>query len=310
MSDSPRRVPTRPTGPPLDGDFIYIEDEHRLSYGAGEELEDIPKMSEVTGGGGGGLLPANNLSDVEDVTESRTNLGLNTAATQPASAFDAAGAADAALTAANAYTDQQIAGVEGGGLPAGDLHVTGKVICPAVFGPHLVSEGDEDTGWGRRSNSVLSAYVDGQEVLRVGPSVRAIGQYDLTGPFNADVSSGFSFEQLILSTSNATTETAGNLIPLNCRIEAIMVRVLTAISGPTSIDIKVSGGNDFVEIGTADPTLSNFAAGSTYVLVPSAFADQFNSTPKKLTITATGGTPTAGEIRLVVFHRRLTPSTA
>jgi hypothetical protein len=53
----------------------------------------------------GALMAANNLSDLPNLASARTNLGLGSAATQPVTAFDGAGAAAAAQAAAIAASD-------------------------------------------------------------------------------------------------------------------------------------------------------------------------------------------------------------
>ena len=57
----------------------------------------------------GGLLAANNLSDLNSAPAARTNLGLGTAATQASSAFDAAGAAVTAQSNAESFATSAVA---------------------------------------------------------------------------------------------------------------------------------------------------------------------------------------------------------
>jgi hypothetical protein len=56
------------------------------------------ELGTVSGGGVGALVATNNLSDLASASAARTNLGLGTAATQPATAFDASGVATAAVS--------------------------------------------------------------------------------------------------------------------------------------------------------------------------------------------------------------------
>jgi hypothetical protein len=86
-----------------------------ISLPAANPTADLAALAPVGSSSGSGgssglaLLIANNLSDLESPAVARTNLGLGSAATEPASAFDAAGAAASAQSAAETYAGQQVA---------------------------------------------------------------------------------------------------------------------------------------------------------------------------------------------------------
>jgi hypothetical protein len=76
---------------------LYITTTAHTSSG----VFDATKFTAVQGAAQTGvLLSANNLSDLQSASTSRNNLGLGSAATQPISAFDPAGSAALALSAA------------------------------------------------------------------------------------------------------------------------------------------------------------------------------------------------------------------
>lgn len=91
--------------------------------------------------GAGALLAANNLADLTDATAARASLGLGTAATQPSSAFDAAGSAATAQSAAvaSAATDAttKAGTAQANAISAAAADATAKVAAhTAATDPH------------------------------------------------------------------------------------------------------------------------------------------------------------------------------
>lgn len=72
------------------------------AYSRGDHSHGTPTAPTLAGLGG--LAKASNLSDLPSVSAARTNLGLGTAATQPSSAFDAAGAASSVASSLATHT--------------------------------------------------------------------------------------------------------------------------------------------------------------------------------------------------------------
>ena len=119
----------------------------------------------------------------------------------------------------------------------------------------------------------------------------------------------FSSENLALSTSGTTTDTSASLVPANSYIKWITYRISTTITTATAFTVKVKGGNSFSTIGTATTSQSTLTSGTRVVLVPSAYADQYNSAAAKLTVDTTG-TPGAGAMRLTVLACAVTAPTS
>jgi hypothetical protein len=71
----------------------------------------------------------------------------------------------------------------------------------------------------------------------------------------------------------------------------------------------VADGNAFSMIGTATTSLTTLTSGTTYVLVPSAYADEFNASATTLTVT-TNVNPGAGALRIITVYETFTPPTS
>ena len=90
-------------------------------------------------------------------------------------------------------------------------------------------------------------------------------------------------------------------IPANCIVLAVGARVLTTITGATSYEVGVAG--NLSQFGSA---LSTAAGSTNYGLIgPTAFY-----TATTLTITATGGSFSAGQVRLSISYLLANPSAA
>jgi hypothetical protein len=186
-----------------------------------------------------------------------------------------------------------------------------KYIAPAVLNTGgLFFAGDTTTGYSWRSANILAIVNNNQESVRISTTSFALQSrtLDQNGANGTQIISNIgSGELLTLNTGGTTTTTAGNLAPANAIIEAILIRVITAITTAANFAVRVTGASaDFVMIGTATSSLTNLVAGATYVLVPSVFADMFNDTATTLTVT-TNVNPGAGAVRLFVVYKQLVP---
>lgn len=132
----------------------------------------------------------------------------------------------------------------------------------------------------------------------------------ITGATNGGMQNcAYSTELLTLSTGGATTDTSASLAPATSRVEAITYRITTTITTATAFTVKVKAGNSFCSVGTATTSQTTLTSGTTGVLVPCAFADQYNTAAAKLTVDTTG-TPSGGALRLHLHSCAFTAPTS
>jgi len=104
-----------------------------------------------------------------------------------------------------------------------------------------------------------------------------------------------------LVTLSGGSTNASVQIPANCIVLAVGARVVTAITGATSYEVGVSG--NLSQFGSG---LSISAGSTNYGLIgPAAF---YSATT--LTITATGGSFSGGQVRLSIAYMLANPSAA
>ena len=104
-----------------------------------------------------------------------------------------------------------------------------------------------------------------------------------------------------LVTLSGGSTNASVQIPANCIVVAVGARVITAITGATSYEVGVSG--NLSQFGSG---LSISAGSTNYGLIgPTAFYSAAT-----LTITATGGSFSGGQVRLSIAYMLANPSAA
>ena len=119
---------------------------------------------------------------------------------------------------------------------------------------------------------------------------------------------GQSSEEITLSTSGTTTDSAANLLPANAIIEAVIARITTTVTGASSW--QLGDGTTAARFAATNGTL---AAGTTAVGL--AHVDQSGNAGPRQTSAAkvrvtTVGTPGAGKIRVTVFYRQFVAPTS
>jgi hypothetical protein len=115
---------------------------------------------------------------------------------------------------------------------------------------------------------------------------------------------GATLQAQVLETSvtlSGASTNASLQIPANCIVLAVGARVITAITGATSYEVGVAG--NLSQFGSA---LSIAGGSSNFGLIgPTAFY-----TATTLTVTATGGSFSAGQVRLSISYLLANPSAA
>jgi hypothetical protein len=207
-----------------------------------------------------------------------------------------------ALTAARAVS-----------LPAASSFPTGTPLrivdetgnCTSIISITVTPNGTEDIN-GVNGSVVLNQAYASIELESSGSGWTIINhEYGIATKLLAESAHGANIQAAVLefqqSGLSGASVTCSTQIPANCIVLAVGVRVTTAITGPTSYEIGVTG--NLSQFGS----LLSLPAGSTNfgLIGPTAFY-----TATSLILTATGGSFSAGAVRLSISYLLVNPPAA
>ena len=111
-------------------------------------------------------------------------------------------------------------------------------------------------------------------------------------------------EVITLSTSGTTTDSTEYLLPANSIILAVTATVLTTITGSGVSAFTVGDGTVAARFGTVSALTAGTTGVGTTMLngnINATNAGPTQASAAKVRITATGGTPASGVVRVTVF---------
>lgn len=189
----------------------------------------------------------------------------------------------------------------GGGLDSG----TGS------RGGGMIAYGNESGGGGRVSlysgtGSGASCEIDARASngiinLRTAGSTRA--SINSAGNFIAGIDSGGSVN-IARSTfslsglSGGTVVSTGARIPAGSYLLGVIARVTTAITGATSWDIGISGGDTDVFGSTLSPASGTTTNHSSFTADPA----RFSTSDREIILTANGSSFTDGTVKISIYY--------
>jgi hypothetical protein len=116
-------------------------------------------------------------------------------------------------------------------------------------------------------------------------------------------------EEITLSTVGTTTDSAADLLPANAVIEQVSWRVTQTVTGAGVTSLSLGDGTTAGRFATL-VTLTNGNAGVGQIHLSGASVTlatgPSQAAAAKLRVTAVGGTPSAGKIRVIVYYRLAT----
>lgn len=111
-------------------------------------------------------------------------------------------------------------------------------------------------------------------------------------------------ETVTLSTAGTTTDTSENLLPAGAVILGITATITTALAGAGVTGITIGDASTAARFATLAETAAGKTVVGTVAMKGSISTDATGPTQAsaaKIRITATGGTPSAGAVRVTVF---------